>query len=50
MKWMDISTIHGALLEQAKVEALRKIAEELEQIRQIMEQQPDQEKFKEKFR
>lgn len=33
MKWnVDISTIHGAFLEQAKVEALRRIAEQLESI------------------
>jgi len=33
MKWyVDISSIRGALLEQAKVEAMRRIAEELEKL------------------
>lgn len=37
MKWyVDISRIQGALLEQAKVEALRKIAELIEEQNTIL--------------
>ena len=38
MKWyVNISGIRGALIEQAKVEALRRIAEELEKQRILLE-------------
>ena len=38
MEWnVDISDIRGAKIEQAKVEAMRKIAEQLEKLTNLLE-------------
>ena len=39
MEWnIDISDIRGAKIEQAKVEAMRKIAEQLEKLTSILQE------------